>query len=160
MPEKGTLILGIGNDILSDDRIGPQLVRDLAPVMKSENLYFKAAASGGFEIVEYLREFNRVIIIDAIHTREGTPGDVHCFVPSELTGANYLPAFHDIDFITAYKLSEALIPHTFEIHIIAIEILEDSVFSEELTPPLREKYPEILTKVSALISSITGKGNI
>lgn len=155
--EKKTLILGLGNDILSDDRIGPQLVRDLAGRLDSDDLHLDIAASGGFEILEYLRNFEKVIILDAIRTHNGIPGDTYCFIPSDFTDSKYLPSFHDIDFLTALKLSNTLTPGLPEIHIIAIEILEGMVFSEELTPPVKERYVEILDNVTALIKGIIDK---
>lgn len=155
--ERKTLILGLGNDILSDDRIGPQLVRDLSSRMKSDNLHLDIAASGGFEIAEYLRDFDKVIIIDAIRTNNGIPGDTYCFVPSDFTDSKFLPSFHDIDFLTALKLGNTLHQGLPEIHIIAIEILEGMVFSEELTPPIKKRYGEILDNVTELIKGITDK---
>ena len=152
--KNNTLILGLGNDILSDDRIGHQLVRDLANHLNSDDLHLDVAASGGFEIVEYLKDFKKVIILDAIRTQTGKPGDIYCFIPSDFTDSRYLPSFHDIDFLTAMKLSNTLSSGLPEIHIIAIEILEGMVFSEELTPPMKERYGEILEKVTELIKGI------
>ena len=155
MISKKTLILGLGNDILSDDRIGPQLVRDLAPLVQDKNIHFEIAASGGFEIVEYIRQFERVIIIDSIKTKTGKPGDVSHYESSQLTARSALPHFHDIDIITALELGKNLFPDlTGDLHVVAVEIVEDTEFSEELTPPLKKTYAAILKKVTALINEI------
>jgi hypothetical protein len=41
-----------------------------------------------------------------------------------------------------------------DIHIIAVEIVEDMEFSEEFTPQLRERYPEILENVLEIVRKI------
>jgi hydrogenase maturation protease len=148
-----TLILGLGNDILADDGIGPRLVRDLSSSINGDNIHFEIFASGGLEIVDFMRNFNKVIIIDAIRTEKGKPGDVYYFIPSDVTKTNYLPSFHDINFLTALQLGRTLSPNlTHDIHIIAIEILEDMVFSEEFTPPIKKRYAEILKEVTRWIA--------
>ena len=68
---RNTLILGVGNEILSDDGIGPRLVKDLASMIDDRDLQFKTASCGGLEIMENLRSFDRAVFIDAIHTRDG-----------------------------------------------------------------------------------------
>jgi len=41
-----------------------------------------------------------------------------------------------------------------DLHIIAVEIIEDMEFSEELTLQLKERYPEILEKVLEIVRLI------
>lgn len=149
------LILGMGNDILSDDGIGPRLVRDLAQMNISKDLRFDVACCGGLEIMEYIKGYDKVIFIDAIRSRDGKPGDVYCFIPSDFKETSHLSNLHDIYFLTALKLGDKLeLDLPVDLHIIAVEIIEDLEFSEELTLPLREEYPRILKKVFSLVNRI------
>ena len=43
------------------------------------------------------------------------------------------------------------------IHIIAVEIIEDMIFSDEFTPLLQEKYPEILKEVTEMVEGLLKK---
>jgi hydrogenase maturation protease len=155
MTDKKTLILGLGNNILTDDGIGPRLVNDLAQMILDPNIQFDTACCGGMEIVEYIKDFEKVVFIDAIRTRSGNPGDVYYFITSDFQETMHLSNLHDINFLTALRLGNTLnmdLPS--DLHIIAIEIIEDMEFSEEFTMPLKEKYPEILEKVFALLRGI------
>jgi hydrogenase maturation protease len=155
MLNKKTLVLGIGNEILSDDGIGPRLVRNLSEMIDDPNVNFKTAFCGGLEIMEYIRGYEKVIIIDSIYTRKGKPGNVYCFTPSDFRETSNLSNLHDVNFITALHLGDILelnIPS--DLHIIAVEIIEDREFSEKLTPLLSMRYPEILEEVTALIKKI------
>jgi len=155
MNKKKTLILGLGNDILSDDGIGPRLVADLATLDFISGITFDTASCGGLEILEYIKEYKKVIIIDAIRTSDGRPGAVYYFKASDFRETCHLSNLHDINFLTALKLGNQLeldLPE--DLHIIAVEILEDMEFGEELTPPLKNTYPLILEEVCSLIKKI------
>jgi hydrogenase maturation protease len=155
--DKKTLILGLGNEILSDDGIGPRLIRDLSKMLIEPGLHFKASSCGGLEIVEYISDFERVVFIDAIRTRNGNPGDVYYFIPSDFRETSNLSNLHDVNFLTALRLGKFLemgLPS--DLHIIAVEIIEDIIFSEELTPVLNKKYPQILLEVFDILKRITG----
>jgi hydrogenase maturation protease len=146
--KKKTLILGIGNNILTDDGIGFRLVGDLKKMISVPDIYYETACCGGLEIVEYLKDFEQVIFIDAIRTMDGKPGDVNYFTPSDFRETMHLSSLHDISFLTALKLGHSLnLDLADDLHIIAVEIIEDMEFSEEFTPQIKQKYPEILDKV-------------
>jgi hydrogenase maturation protease len=152
-----TLILGLGNDILTDDGIGPRLVQDLSQMIDDPSVKFDMASCGGLEIIEYIKGYEKVVLIDAIRTQDGKPGDVHYFIPSDFLETSHLSNLHDINFLTALNLGNTLkmgLPA--DVHIIAVEIIEDMVFSNEFTTPLKEKYPGILEEVYVLINRIRG----
>jgi hydrogenase maturation protease len=125
-----TLILGLGNDILTDDGIGSRLVSDLAQMIGDPDVHYNTACCGGLEIIEYIKGYEQVIFIDAIRTREGSPGDVYYFIPSDFRETSHLSSLHDVSFLTALKLGNSLnlgLPN--DLHIIAVEIIEDMEFS-------------------------------
>jgi len=149
------LILGMGNDILMDDGIGPRLVRDLSEMNINSKIRFNVACCGGLEMMEYIKGYDKVIFIDAIRTRDGKPGDVYSFIPSDFRETSHLSNLHDIYFLTALELGNKLeLDLPVDLHIIAVEILEDMEFSEDLTLPLKKEYPRILKKVLSLVKKI------
>ena len=155
MTDIRTLILGVGNDILTDDGIGSRLVIDLIKLINAPDVHFNTACCGGLEIVEYIKDFKRVIIVDAIRSQGGRPGAVYYFIPSDFRETSHLSNMHDVSFLTALELYDTLdlsLPD--EIHIIAVEIAEDMKFSEEFTLQLEERYPEVLEKVHDMIKQI------
>jgi hydrogenase maturation protease len=146
------IILGLGNDILSDDSIGPRLVNDLAHKFTGQNIILKTASCGGIEVMEYIRGYKKAIIIDAIRTSGGIPGTVYHFGPDKFTETSHLSNPHDTSFITALKIGKMLkldIPK--DLYIIAVEIVEDKVFSSELTLLMQKNYQRILKQVLKLV---------
>jgi len=148
MKTEKTLVLGIGNDILTDDGIGPKLVRDLGRMDIPAEITFNIASVGGLELLETVSGYTRIFIVDAIRTQGGRPGNVYFLSPDDFRQTMHISNLHDISFLTALKLGNKLdyeLPS--EIIIIAVEIAEDLEFSEELSPALQKRYPEILSKV-------------
>lgn len=150
------LILGIGNDILTDDGIGPRLVSELRDEMDSNLLDFMTMASGGLEILEIIKDYKQVIIVDAIKTEGGVPGDIYYLTPSNFKETLHISSFHDVSFLTGLKLADKLdmaVPE--QIDIIAIEILEDLTFSSAFSKPIADQYSSIFEEVKGKIMDLT-----
>ncbi len=147
--KNNTLILGLGNDILTDDGIGPKLVMKLKKTIEHPDVNFVTAATGGLEILEIIKGYSMAIIIDAIKTRNGIPGTIYYLTPSNFKETLHVSSFHDISFLTALSLAEKMdIPVPSQIFIIAIEIVEDLTFSDTFSPPIAKKYDQIVLEVT------------
>lgn len=156
MEESSTLILGIGNDILADDGIGPKLCDYLKDELTDGNFRFEKLNVGGMEVLEFIQDYKQVIFIDAIKTLNGKIGEVYYFTPGNFKETLHLSNLHDVNFITALELGNKLgfqVPE--EMHIIAIEIKEDMVFSEDFSEELSCKYWDIKQKVTNIIKELT-----
>jgi len=153
--ENKILILGMGNDILTDDGIGIKITKVLEKKYPFPNIIYDTLSLGGMEIIEYIRDFKMVIIIDAIKTQDGIPGAVYHFIPENFKETTHLSNIHDISFLTSLKLAKELdIPTPEKVHIIAIEIVEDMVFSDDFTPQIQARYPEILEEVCSMVEEL------
>ena len=140
--------MGLGNEILTDDGIGPKLIGDLNRMDIPSGITFKTAGVGGLELLELVSGYSRVFIIDAIRTSGGKPGNVYFFSPDDFRETMHISNLHDVNFFTSLELGNRLnYPIPSEVIIIAVEIAEDLVFSDQLSPALQKKYPEILNKV-------------
>ncbi|NJO92392.1 MAG: hydrogenase maturation protease [Chloroflexia bacterium] len=152
------MVFGIGNDIITDDAIGPKLTKRLKKNLNLPDIDYETAFVGGLDILEYIKNYKKVIFIDAIKTKNGIPGDVYQFSVDNFNETHNLSNIHDISFLTALKLGEEIgytMPE--EIQIIAIEIKVDMVYSDSFSPEIESRYDEIYSKVkNHLIECISG----
>ncbi len=149
------LVLGIGNDILSDDGIGPKVVSDLKNKYFLQEIVFQNVFLGGLEILELIQGYNTVIFIDAIITKDGIPGSIYQFTPDDFRETLHLSNLHDANFLVALDLGRKMgynLPD--KIQIIAIEIIEDRIFSDHFSPKIEEKYTEISLTVEKMVRKI------
>lgn len=156
-----TIVIGIGNEILTDDGIGPKLCDYLKESIDNNSIIFKKLNVGGLEVLEFIQGYEKVIFIDAIKTVSGQIGDVYLFTPDDFKETLHLSNIHDTSFITALELGKHLdfkIPRN--MYIIAVEIKEDLTFSEHFSDELAAKYPEIKKKVLIQFNELIHKNII
>jgi len=151
MSEK-RMILGIGNDILMDDGIGPKAVKTLEKKYPLPGVEYHTTTLGGLDVLEFINGYDWVIFIDAIKTKGGIPGSVYEYSTEDFKETLHLTNLHDISFLTAIKLGKQLdmkVPKS--LHIFAVEIIEDQVFGDEFTPPLQKRYNQIIEEIHTKI---------
>ncbi len=151
MKEK-RLIMGVGNEVLKDDGIGPKVVQDLEKRWPLPGVEYGTTTLGGMEVVEMINGYHWVAFVDAIKTKNGIPGTVYRYTTDDFNETLHLTNLHDISFLQAIELGKTLgfsIPE--HIYIYAVEIIEDQEFGEMFTPPLQEKYEDILKEIRSLI---------
>jgi len=141
-----TLILGMGNPILTDDAVGVRLADDIGTALSDHpDVDVMAECSvGGLNLLEHLEGYRRVVVMDAIHTEGGEPGSCYYFKATSLRPTANLNNIHDANFATALALGRKLghdLPTDDQIHIFAVEVLDDLTFGSELTPELTQAYP-------------------
>lgn len=146
------LVLGIGNELLRDDGIGPKVVKKLQNFLPHEDVDYQTAIVGGMETIERMRGYTETMIIDAVMTEEGQPGTVYYMNFPTNMDTLHLSNAHDISFEMSVKLAHRLnIPIPWKISIIGIEIAEDRVFGDTLSPRLQEKYADIFSSVADIV---------
>ncbi len=136
-----TLILGLGNPILSDDGIGVHVARVIR--RQRPELDVLEASAAGFRVVDEMLGYDRVILIDAIVTGKMPVGSVFELTREQFRNASHYSSPHDMGLFEAFELMKkhgAKLPE--ELIIIAIEVKDIDTFSENFTPQVEEALPE------------------
>ena len=79
-----TLVLGLGNSILSDDSVGWRVIDQLKTKFNRVGLTFAHSSASGIRLLEEIIGYDRLIIIDAIQTEGGQAGNVYHLDPIDL----------------------------------------------------------------------------
>jgi len=152
--DQKALILGIGNSFQGDDGIGPKIVCDLEKLIHDPRLHFKTLITSNLDLIDLIKGYDSLIIIDGIKTADQKPGNI-----SQYSVENYIPTvhlenYHDSSFKHIIQLGRELeIPLPQEIKVIAVEIFERMVFSNLLSLQLQKKYSLILKKIAAIVKN-------
>ena len=143
-----TLILGIGNPILSDDGVGIKIVRRIAEQTSRKDIEIKETCVGGFSIIDEIAGYQKVIMVDAVRTREGKPGNIYRFTPDDFKSSIHLSTPHTIDFATAMTLAQKYgydLPESIEIY--GIEVEDTTSFGEDCTPRIRDAACKVVDEI-------------
>ena len=149
-----TLVIGMGNPILSDDSVGIVLatgLRDRLAGIPNVDV-IEECCVGGLNLMDLMTGYDRLIAIDSIKTRDGVPGTWYGFDGTALRETMNLRNVHDANFATSLALGREMgtrLPADEECHIVAVEIAENMTFSEELTPPLQAALPSLRAEIEA-----------
>ena len=145
-----TLIVGLGNPILCDDGVGIQAASIIAARNCFPDVTVTETTRAGLDFIDLITGFDRVILIDAIVTDRGKPGDIYRLKLEDLQPTLHSAAPHDIDLSSAVMLGKKLggaMPE--EIVIYGIEVQDIYTFSETCTPEVSAAIPECVDRVFA-----------
>lgn len=144
-----TVILGIGNTLLSDDGVGVYIARELKEKLKdNRSIEVKEAFSPGFELVEELIGFKRAIIVDAILLKEEKIGEILRYTPESFQNAIHISTYHDMNFPTALELSKKLkLDVPAEIVIFAVNVQDILTLREECTDEVKSAIPKAVEMI-------------
>lgn len=129
-------MLGLGNPILTDDGVGIHVVRAVAERLSAADVILAEASVGGLRLLDQIVGYDRVILVDAIQTPDGTPGEVYRLHPGDLPTL-HSGSTHDLPLRGALALGRRLgfqVPDDQKIAIVAIEVEDVLTFGEQCTP--------------------------
>jgi len=154
-----TLIIGLGNPILSDDGVGWRVVEQVEKHITDMSLPVDVdyLSLGGLSLMEHLIGYKRAIIVDAIFSGKYPIGNVAAFDLDELPNPNdgHTSSAHDTTLMTALRTAEHLgadIPK--QVDIVAIEAENVNDFGEELSPAVAAAVPLAVSQVLDLLKGI------
>jgi len=143
-----TILIGIGNPVLTDDSVGLKIAAALRERLPGETAMATADLHcGGMRLMETMVGYDRAIIIDAM-VSGGRPGTIHALDAADLERTRNGHSTHDGSLAVALELGRMaglLLPR--EIHIWAVEAGDVQSFSEDLTPAVAQAVPRVVARV-------------
>ena len=146
-----TLVLGMGNPILSDDGVGLLVADRLRETALPDSVEVVQSEVGGLRLLELVRGFTRVIIIDALRSPAESgrhPGEVYRYEAKDFKGGHRYGSAHSIGLDTALELGHKLgYDMPAEVTVFAIEAEDVETFGEELSLPVAEAAERVIALV-------------
>jgi len=139
-----TIVLGVGNPILRDDGVGIHVVKQLKQHINDPNVTLDEALTGGMNLLDMIRGYDKAILIDAIKMKNGRNGEVKRFLLSDFSSIHsYNP--HDVTLLEALQLAEKLGENRIPREIIVIGIVLEEMpleFGEHLSSTVAAAVPK------------------
>jgi len=142
------LVLGIGNPILSDDGVGIKIAHEVGKNINDPQIAVSEASAAGLSLLDSIIGYDRVIIIDAIQTKEGKAGQIYRMKPEDFSSAKRMSSPHQVNLVTALELGKMLnLAMPRKITVFAVEAKDVATFSERCTPDVEKVIPEVVKMV-------------
>jgi hydrogenase maturation protease len=144
-----TVVVGLGNPILSDDSVGIKVagvVKRRIPAAAGIDVLESYA--GGLRLMEAIAGYDCAIIVDAMKTGTCAPGTIKWLSIDSLTRSRNTLCTHDSGLATAMALGRDLgLAMPREVRILGIEACEVERFGEELTSGVLAALPKAVDEV-------------
>ena len=141
-----TIILGIGNSILSDDGVGIHVVREVKKRIKNTNITVDEAMTGGMNLLDLIIGYDKAIIIDAVKSKDDEHGFVRR-IPISNFNTMHSCNPHDVSLIEAIKMAKKLGEKRIPKQIIIIGIMMKELpceFGEILSDEIQATVPKAI----------------
>ncbi|GEM_PF-761426 len=149
-------IVGVGNELMRDDGVGPKLVSRLldTDLQSNDSVRLTNAGTTGFLALEAMSGCEYGLVVDAVRT-DAEPGAVHEYVCVEGTFEGDVPemTMHDVSFTEALSYSRSVYELPDEIRIIGIEpaVIEPGL---ELSETVEATSAEVLDMITAYTETV------
>lgn len=144
-----TLIIGLGNPLVTDDGVGLRVVAELKSRLAHQpGVEVTEDYWGGLRLMERMVGYERAIVIDAILTG-AEPGTIHQLTPDSIPTQRSASA-HDMNLPTALALGRqagVALPDDENILLVGIEVEDVLNFGEECTPAVGAAVPRAVEEV-------------
>ena len=147
------LVAGVGSPILGDDGVGIHVVRELSGRELPATIDLCELGTGGLAVADWLCDHDALVVVDAIITG-APPGTVHVLTGDELARGAHLGQGHEPSLPQALALARKLLEKRMPDHVwvVAVEALELTEFSEQLSPAVQAAVPAAADRVLSLLA--------
>jgi hydrogenase maturation protease len=148
-----TLILGMGNPILSNDGVG----LSVAKMLKGKIPHADVASSTmiGLSLFDLIIGYDALFIVDAMTTHDSRMGKLRKISEYDRQGTLHLFSSHGLNI---FELMELGVQCGFKMPRLAavygIEIGDEVAFGGTLSPALNKKLPDIIEEIIADIACV------
>ena len=149
------LLLGLGNDILTDDAVGLHVVHELQRELAGHPaIDFRETTEMGLALLDFITGYRTVAIMDSIQTGNAAPGFLHeldATALTQLTGRT--PHFVGVSETLALGKQLGLtMPE--QVRVFAIEVEDPFTLGTALTPALQAALPGIVVRIRTALQPL------
>lgn len=148
-----TLVLGVGNILLSDEGLGVRAVEELKKNYTfSSHVELMDGGTLGMDLLYFMEGFDRLLIVDAV-LGGSPPGTLYKFEGEEVkTYFRKKVSAHELGIQEVLGLAEITGKKPSEVVLIGMEP-ENLDISLELSPTVRERLPTLLEEILKQLKS-------
>ncbi|MFW6259110.1 MAG: hydrogenase maturation protease [Halochromatium sp.] len=160
MPGTGTLILGLGNILLSDEAVGAAVLHALAPIAAADpDLRLYDGGTLSFTLAGPIGDAARLIVVDAAAMGD-PPGSVRLFEGAAMDRqlSQHAKSVHEVSLADLFDIARLTDSLPAQRALIGIEPQQVD-WGVQLTPPVAAAGPEAISQIQALLRRWRGQAS-
>jgi hydrogenase maturation protease len=143
-----TVIVGIGSLLRGDDAVGIRIAEAIERETLPPDVKVVTTTAAGLALLDLLTGHDRALIIDAIQTRDGKPGEVYRLGLDDIPAPMHSFTVHDVSLRSALDTGRKMgLPLPGEIVVLAVEVADVTPLRESCTSDVEEAIPKAVSLV-------------
>ncbi len=146
------LVLGLGNDALSDDAVGLHVAREVRDRLEDRPVVAVVESVGtGLTLLDEIVGCDRLVLIDAVQTGTVAPGTV-CEWSLDAEPARRIAAPHSVGIFETIALGQRFGLHLpVQVEIVTVEVEDAATLNFGLTPSVQAAVNVAASRVVRLV---------
>jgi hydrogenase maturation protease len=144
------LVLGLGNDILTDDAVGLRIAEAVRKLLAGDpDIEVKITTEMGLALLDEIADRESVVLVDSVQTGEASPGAIHEIDSLDLTRVlTTAPHFLGIgETLALGKMLGLAMPR--DVRIFAVEVVDPYTLGTAMTPAVAGSVAPAAERVAA-----------
>ncbi|NEX17876.1 MAG: peptidase M52 [Halochromatium sp.] len=157
MPAEGTLILGLGNILLSDEALGAAVLEAMEPIAADDpDLRLYDGGTLSFTLAGPIGDARRLIVVDAAVMGDA-PGSVRLFEGHAMDQqlSRHAKSVHEVSLADLFDIARLTDSLPAQRALIGVEPLKVD-WGDQLTPAVAAAVPEVVRQIQNLLSHWRG----
>ena len=150
-----TVIIGIGSLLRGDDAVGIRVAEAIEREALPPDVRVVTTTAAGLALLDLLTGYERALIIDAVQTRQGKPGEVYRLGLDDLPAPLHSFTVHDVSVRSALDIGRKMgLPLPGETVIFAVEVADVTPLRENCTPEVEGAISKAVSLVLNELRSV------
>jgi len=157
MPAEGTLILGLGNILLSDEALGAAVLEAMEPIAADDpDLRLYDGGTLSFTLAGPIGDAQRLIVVDAAVMGDA-PGSVRLFEGRAMDQqlSRNAKSVHEVSLADLFDIARLTDSLPNQRALIGVEPLKVD-WGDQLTPEVAAAVPKVVRQIQTLLSRWRG----
>nr|WP_321403270.1 hydrogenase maturation protease [uncultured Desulfobacter sp.] len=145
-----TVVIGIGNPFLQDDRAGVVVVEKLEALGAACDT--DIVLTVGFEVMDKVKGYDKAIIVDACMLGK-EPGSILELSVDDIFSTHSLANSHAVTLGTTLKTANMCFPDEMpdDMTLLLIEVKDIKEFTQQMSEPVEKAVDQVVERIMAMI---------
>ncbi len=150
-PVPRILVLGLGNDVLTDDAVGLRVAAAVRETLSNEpEVEVRATTEMGLALLDEMEGREGLVLVDSVQTGNAPPGQIHEFSAAQVRESKGPRTPHFVGVGDALALGGLLgLKMPREVAVFAIEVADPFTLGTSLTPGVAGAVAPAAVRVAA-----------
>lgn len=144
-----TLILGLGNELRGDDAVGLLVIQELRRRFSGRtDLVLDEASVAGLALLDMMMGYRHLVVVDAIQTRGGRPGDVYRLSEEDLSAQGSSWSGHQMGLKAVLQMGRTWgcdLPE--DVVVYAVEVADVQTWRRGCAGEIRAAISEVVRRI-------------